>query len=87
MAFMRHHNPRQGYFGPAPSTYEPVSFGAPRKCRFWELLGDHAQQDDTAVVGVAIEHVYRRQADSGKMEECREDFVVSADGTAGFIDH
>ncbi|RZK29746.1 MAG: hypothetical protein EOO63_08380 [Hymenobacter sp.] len=87
MDFMRHHDPKQGYFGPVPSTYEPVSFSAPRKCRFWELLGDHAQQNDTAVVGVAIEHVYRLQGDSGKMEEYTEDFIVSANGRAGFIDH
>jgi hypothetical protein len=84
---MRHPDPREGYFGPAPGTYEPISFGAPRKCRLWELRGDHAQQNDTAVVGVAIEHVYRLEGQSGKMEEFTEDFVVSSIGGVHFIDH
>ncbi len=29
MDFMRHPDPKAGYFGVVPSTYEPISFGAP----------------------------------------------------------
>jgi hypothetical protein len=38
-------------------------------------------------VGVAIEHVYRLEGQSGKMEEFTEDFVVSSTGGVHFIDH
>lgn len=60
---------KEAYFGAVPRTYEPVSFGTPHKCRFWELIGgDHAAPDDTVVVGIAIEHVYRVEGASGKMK-------------------
>jgi hypothetical protein len=87
MDFMRNPDPHEAYFGAVPSTYEPISFGAPRKCRFGELRGDHAAVDDTAVIGIAIEHVYRIEGASGKMEEYTKDFVISDDGKARFIDH
>jgi len=87
MDFMRHPDPRESYFGAVPSTYEPISFGAPRKCRFEELLGDHAAPGDTAVVGVAIEHIYRIEGHSGKIEEYTKDFVIFANGKARFIDN
>jgi hypothetical protein len=88
MDFMRNPDPKEGYFGADPSTYEPISFSAPRECRFWELIGgDHAAADDTAVIGTAIEHVYRIKGASGKLEEFTKDFVISSDGKASFIDH
>jgi hypothetical protein len=87
MDFMRNLDPKEAYFGAVPSTYEPISFSAPRKCRFWELRGDHAAAGDTAVVGIAIEHVYRIKGASGKIEEFTKDFVISADGKASFIGH
>jgi hypothetical protein len=85
--FMRNPDSKGGYFGAVPSTYEPVSFGAPRKCRFRELRGDHAEADDTAVIGVAIEHVYRIEGAAGKMEEFTKDFLISPDGKAELIDN
>jgi hypothetical protein len=59
----------------------------PRKCRFNKLLGNHAAPGDTAVVGVAIEHVYRIQGYSGKMKEYTKDFIISPDGKARCIDN
>jgi hypothetical protein len=87
MDFMRNPDPRGGYFGAVPGSYEPISFGAPRKCRFRELRGDHAAADDTAVIGTAIEHVYRIEGASGEMEEFTKDFLISPDGKAEFIDN
>lgn len=86
MKLMRHPDPREAYFGAVPSTYEPLSFGPPRKCRFWELVGgDHAAPGDTAVVGVAIEHVYQIKGTSGKMEEFTKDFFISPEGRQALL--
>jgi hypothetical protein len=58
-----------------PSSYEPVSFGKPRRCRLSDLPG--ANPTDTMVIGVKIEHTYRAKNKFGGLILETSDFVVS----------
>jgi hypothetical protein len=58
-----------------PASYEPVSFGPPRKCHLNEIPG--ASPADTVTIGVRIEHTYRAKNKLGALVIETSDFVVS----------